>query len=193
MHPLISDAADGRFPEWAEATPERRDHMVRVADVMEAWGRAMRLDDAQLRRWRATALLHDALRDADPRNLRSEVPEPLRELPDGMLHGPATAARLEAEGVEDPSLVTAVRWHTLGHPDFDRLGRALYLADFTEPGRGHEASRMAGLRARVPQEMGAVLVEVAADRIGRTLAGGHPLREPTVGFWNRIVAESDGG
>ena len=104
-------------------------------------------------------------------------------------HGPAAAERLEAAGVEDGPLLTAVRWHTTGHPDFDRLGRALYVADFTEPGRGHATDRLAALRRRVPTELDTVLREVVAERIGRTLAGRHPLREPTVAFWNAIVED----
>ena len=187
MHPLIDAAADGRLPDWAEASPDRLDHMVRVAEVMDDWARALGVEVGDRRRWRAAAMLHDALRDAEPEGLRPLVPADARMLPHGMLHGPAAAARLEADGVEDGPLLVAVRWHTTGHPDFDRLGHALYLADFTEPGRDYGADRLAALRARVPTEMHAVLVEVAADRIGRTLAGAYPLREPTVAFWNSLV------
>lgn len=189
MHPLIDDAADGRLPDWAQATPDRRDHMVRVADVMAGWAEAWGLEPETRRRWRATAMLHDALRDADPETLRRRVPAALRDLPGGLLHGPAAAERLEEAGVDDGPLLTAVRWHTMGHPDFGRLGKALYLADFTEPGRRHATDRLAELRERVPGELDAVLTEVTAERIGRTLAGRHPLREPTVTFWNAIVGE----
>ena len=193
MHPLIENAAAGRLPDWAQASPARRDHMVRVAQVMEGWGRAMGLDEPELARWRAAALLHDALRDADPDALRPDAPPELRDLPGGMLHGPAAAERLAAEGVEDEPLLLALRYHTLGHPELDRMGRALYLADFTEPGREHAQAWRRELRSRVPDDMPAVLREVAAARIGRTLDGGHPLREPTVAFWNTLASESDGG
>lgn len=185
MHPLIAAAADGRLPDWVEASQERRDHMLRVAEVMEAWGAAMGLELRELSRWRAAALLHDALRDADPDRLRARVPAEFAEWPDGMLHGPATAARLEAEGVRDRAVLAAIEWHTVGHPELDRLGKALYLADFTEPGR--DGDRLAALRARVPAEMDAVLAEVTADRIGLTLDGRYPLRPPTVAFWNSLV------
>lgn len=186
MHPLITAAADGRLPDWAEASQERQDHMARVAQVMETWGTAMGVEPTELSRWRAAALLHDALRDADPDRLRARVPAEFAEWPHGMLHGPATAARLEAEGVRDQAILAAIGWHTVGHPELDRLGKALYLADFTEPGRSHD-DRLAALRARVPSEMDAVLIEVAADRIGLTLDGRHPLRPPTVAFWNSLV------
>ncbi|MFW5947784.1 MAG: HD domain-containing protein [Gemmatimonadota bacterium] len=187
MHPLIEAAADGRLPDWAEASPRRLDHMARVAELMAAWARDLEPDPAGLARWRAVAMLHDALRDADPAALRPTLPSELRGLPDGLLHGPAAADRLEADGVEDTAILTAVRWHTLGHPDLDRLGRALYLADFLEPGRHYAADRHAALRDRVPYEMAAVLQEVLVERIGKTLRRGHPLRSPTVAFWNGVV------
>ena len=189
MHPIIAEAAAGRLPDWAQASPGRRDHMARVAEVMVGWGRRWGIEDDELRRWRAAAMLHDALRDADPETLRPRVPPALRALPAGMLHGPATAARLAEEDVHDASLLMAVGWHTTGHPALDRLGRVLYLADYTEPGRSGGEDRLADLRARVPGEMEAVLLEVAAERIGRSLSGRHPLRESTVAFWNVLVGE----
>jgi HD superfamily phosphohydrolase YqeK len=166
--------------------------MARVADVMAGWGERLGIGPEELTRWRAAAMLHDALRDADPEPLRDRVPADLRDLPGGMLHGPAAAARLEAEGVADAPLLTAIRWHTLGHPDFDRLGKALYLADFTEPGRRYDPEWLARLRDRAAAQMDAVLLEVVAHRIGRSLAGGHPLRPPTVAFWNSLPRR-DGG
>ena len=189
MHPLIAEAAAGRLPDWAEASPSRRDHMARVAEVMVGWGRDWGLDHDELRRWRGAAMLHDALRDADPETLRPRVPPALRDLPGGMLHGPATAARLADEDVHDAPLLMAIGWHTTGHPQLDRLGRALYLADYTEPGRSGDEDRLAALRARAREELDAVLREVAAERIGLTLKGRHPLRESTVAFWNGLVGE----
>ena len=105
-----------------------------------------------------------------------------------MLHGPAARARLQADGVEDGPLLLAVAWHTLGHPDFDRLGQALYLADYMEASRSHDSPALAARRDRVPQELDAVLRETALERNGRSLRQGHPLLEPTVGFWNALVA-----
>ena len=35
------------------------------------------------------------------------------------------------------SYVKAVRFHTLGSPEMGRLGAAVYIADYSEPGRRH--------------------------------------------------------
>lgn len=154
---------------------------------MGAWAERGELSPDDRARWRAAGLLHDALRDADFDRLRPLVAPELRGLPGKMLHGPAAAARLRRDGLDDEAFLLAVAWHTLGHPDFDGLGKALYVADYTEPGRDYESPALASKRARMPHAMDEVLREVATDRIGRSLKRGRPLLEETVGFWNNLV------
>lgn len=187
MHPVLTAAADGHLPLWAEASEERRGHMRRVADLMERWARSWQLSPRDIARWRAAAMLHDVLRDADFETLRPVVDPALQDWPGKMLHGPAAAARLEDDGVHDEPLILAVSWHTLGHPGFDRMGKALYLADYLEPGRAYESEILAARRARAPGELDIVLRDVASDRIGRSLQRGRPLLTPTIDFWNGLV------
>lgn len=188
-HPTLIAAAAGTLPGWADATPSRRAHMTRVADLMERWGGELALDADDILRWRAAGILHDALRDADPRTLAPMVDGELVSAPGDVLHAPAAAARLAADGVDDDALLRAIAWHPIGHPDMDRLGRALYLADYLEPGRTHAPERAAAWRERVPVQLDAVLREVAAERIAYALRCGRRLLEPTVRFWNGIVHE----
>jgi HD superfamily phosphohydrolase YqeK len=161
--------------------------MARVADLMERWGGDLDLGADEILRWRAAGILHDALRDADPRTLATMVDGALENAPGDVLHAPAAAARLAADGVDDHALLRAIAWHPLGHPDLDRLGHALYLADYLEPGRTHAPARAAGWRERVPGEMDTVLREVAAERIAYALRCRRPLLDPTVRFWNGLV------
>ena len=190
MHPLLRAAAEGELPEWSRAGEPRRGHVARVSALMGEWAAALGLGPQEEARWRAAGLLHDALRDEAPERLRSAVPEELRRLPDKLLHGPAVAERLRREGVEDEGLLRAVAYHTLGHPELDPLGRALYLADYLEPGREGMPPGTEALRSRCPGQMDEVIAEVAAVRIGRLLEGLKPLRPETVAFWNGVV---DGG
>jgi HD superfamily phosphohydrolase YqeK len=187
IHPALKAAADGTLPEWAEATAPRRAHLKRVADLMENWARTFHLEPDDVARWRAAGMLHDALRDARPASLRPLVDPPLRELDDELLHGPAAAARLRGDGVRDEPVLVAVAWHTVGHPDLDRLGRALYLADHLEPGRPYESPVSAARRERVVGDMEAVVRELAADRITQAVREGRPLLDATVRFWNGVV------
>lgn len=187
--PALDRAAAGQLPDWARVRPEREAHIARVAALMDEWARALALPEPERRRWRAAAWLHDALRDADPAELRDHVPLECRSLPGLLLHGPATAARLRTEGVFDEALLNAVGYHTLGHPELDGAGRALYLADFLEPGRGFLPAWRASLRARMPGAMAPVLRDVVAARLRHLLERGHPIRPETLAFWNVVAAE----
>ncbi len=180
-------AAAGRLPSWAVVTPERRAHIERVAQLLDAWGEALHAKAAERRRWRAAAWLHDALRDAPAEHLRAELPQAFQPWPDPLLHGPAAAERLRAEGLADDALLRAVAYHTLGHPDLDRGGRLLYLADFLEPGRGFEPVLRAALRARMPAALEDVLNRVVAARLGWLLETGRAIQPESLEFWNSLV------
>lgn len=185
--PTEEAAARGELPEWAVAGDDRRAHMRRVADLLESWARELGLVDAEVTRWRAAGMLHDALRDAAPDELLDGLPESERDLPGKVLHGPAAARRLH--GVVDPRVATAVRYHTIGSPDLDALGRALYLADFLEPGRPQLAEWREELRARMPHDRHAVLLEVLEARLRHALVRRLPLRGETAAFWSTVVLE----
>ncbi len=162
-------------PAWALASPERRAHIERVVALLKSWADAMHVDPKEQGRWLRAAWLHDALRDA---------------LPDPLAHGPAAADRAAADGERDRGVLDAVRFHTIGSPDWDDVGRMLYLADFLEPGRDRIAPDRADLVRRVPIERDAVLREVARRRIEWLLRSGWPLPATTVAFWNQLAGRS---
>jgi len=188
-HPLVSRAAEGHLPEWAVAGDRRRAHMARVAELMGAWADGLGLTAGERVRWVAAAHLHDALRDEDPTVLRQRVPPAERALPGPVLHGPAASERLRVAGVLDGELLLAIAWHTVGDARFGPLGRALYVADFLEPGRSYLPEWRAELRGRMPGALDQVTLEVARARVGRGLERGAALQARTVDFWNRLVGE----
>ena len=157
-----------------------------VAALLKEWAKAADLPKRDRRRWVALGFLHDALKGASPNSLRPLVRKDLRELPGSVLHGPAVSARLAQEGVEDPEFLLAIRYHTLGHPSMGDAGKALYVADFLEPGRNLRNSWRAGLRSRMPQELEDVTREVAAARITHLVKKGRPVRPETFAFWNSL-------
>jgi HD superfamily phosphohydrolase YqeK len=187
LSPVELDAARGQLPEWARATPPRRAHMARVAALLEQWASELQLGQSEVLRWAAIGWLHDALRDADPRELRAVVRPEERELPGSILHGPAAAALLE--GQVDQRCLRAIRYHTIGHPSLDRMGRALYLADFLEPGREFLPDWRVELRARMPGELDTVLMEVLATRIRHLLDSRKPISPETAAFWSQLATE----
>jgi 2-amino-4-hydroxy-6-hydroxymethyldihydropteridine diphosphokinase len=189
MHPLIEAAAAGRLPDWADVSQKRADHIQRVAALLDEWAVALRLDDEDRKRWRAAGTLHDALHDAPPKDLRPLVPDDFAELPGKMLHGPACVVRLRAEGVTDEALLHAINYHTIGHPDLGDIGRALYAADYLEPGRPQDQMTRTALRSRMPLEMDAVVPIILRARMLDQITNGRRVRPETLAFWNSIPDE----
>jgi HD superfamily phosphohydrolase YqeK len=176
------------LPEWAMVTPARREHIERVAALATRWALDMGVPENERHRWLRAVWLHDALRDApeeDLVRLAPSTPGPLE-----LRHGPASAARAKAEGETDRGVLDAVRYHSIGLAEWDMVGRILYCADYLEPGRKREREWRADLAQRFPSQPTSVLHEVARSRVGHLISSGRPLLEPTVRFWNSLVAAS---
>jgi HD superfamily phosphohydrolase YqeK len=186
---VIRDAARGRLPDWTEATPARRAHMERVADLMGEWARDLHLDETGVERWRAAGWLHDALRDAPAERLLPWIDGGLESLPSKVWHGPATAARLERGGCLDGDLLDAIRFHTLGHRSLGLLGRALIAADYIEPGRKAHAEWRAALRARARKDLDGVVRTVVRAKLEYGLEAGLPLGLELVELWNTLARD----
>jgi HD superfamily phosphohydrolase YqeK len=183
--------AAGVLPAWARVSAERYAHIARVAALMDRWAETLGLDDDERTRWRTAGWLHDALRDAPPADIRTAIVDPeIRAWPDSLLHGPAAADRMAADGYADPEVLDAVRYHTAGHPSLGRLGLALIAADALEPGRTQAPVWRAALRARLPLSFDHVIREVIADKLRHNLESGQPLRAGMAELWNRLAADT---
>jgi HD superfamily phosphohydrolase YqeK len=163
--------------------------MDRVAALLARWAATFGLEEEERLRWAALGYLHDALREDDPESIRPRVAPAFSHLPGRLLHGPAAAERLRVEGVEDGEFLTAVAFHTLGHPGLRLMGRSLYAADFLEEGRDLLNEWRAELRGRMPGEVDDVVRQVLGARIGHLVDLGSSLRPETVAFWNSLVVD----
>jgi HD superfamily phosphohydrolase YqeK len=178
------------LPEWAVVTPERLEHIQRVAELVADWAERMGVPDSERNRWLRAVWLHDALRDAAPEELEKwaeSIPGPAE-----LKHGPASAARARAEGEDDRGVLDAVRYHSLGLAEWDMVGRILYCADFLDPGRPFDQERRADLAERLPADLGAVLRDVARSRLIHIVESGWPVLDPTTRFWNSLVGTGAG-
>lgn len=173
-----------QLPSWARVSQKRRAHIERVTALLDDWARALSLSDDETRAWHDAGAWHDALRDADEAELRRWAASTDRPLT--TLHGPAAAARLAHDGETRADVLEAIRWHTLGSADWERTGRALYLADFLEPGRPFLTTERAALAARVPEEIDAAFRDVVRLRLEWTLREGKPIFPETAELWNRV-------
>lgn len=172
------------MPEWACVTDKRMGHIARVVGLLMRWADELEIGEAERRTWYDAGLLHDALRDAPEPDLRRLSGDQTRE--EELLHGPAVASLLESQGNTNTSLLDAVRYHTVGSPHWDRAGRALYMADFLEPGRGFLKSYRAFLAVQVPHDFDGVFRQVLRTRLEHALREGFTLFPETVGLWNEV-------
>lgn len=176
------------LPVWATATPERLEHIARVAELAAQWAEEMGVPDNERNRWLRAVWLHDAMKDAPLEELTTWAPSHVGS--DDLRHGPAAAARAKAEGETDRGVLDAVRYHSIGLAEWDMVGRVLYCADFLEPGRSFDAEGRAELAAQFPRDVAGVLRAVARARLTYLAKSGWPLPEPTVRFWNSLAVVS---
>lgn len=173
------------LPSWAQVSDARRAHIERVAALMDEWSCAMDLQESEHAEWRDAACYHDALRDAPESLLRELAGDD--EMPVRMLHGPAAATRLARDGEQRRAMLDAVRWHTVGCARWRKVGQALYMADFLEPGRPFARADRAFLARLVPTDFDGVFRQVVRARVEWTLREGKLLFPETVSLWNGLT------
>jgi HD superfamily phosphohydrolase YqeK len=161
------------LPEWACVSPRRKEHIARVTTLILSWAEQMRLTTEERNCWFDAARWHDALRDAPEGALRELVHDD--KMPAPLLHGPAAAVRLARDGEARQDVLDAIRYHTVGWPQWGRTGKALYMADYLEPGREFMGAERAQLAAQVSKAFDATFREVVIQRAQWTRKKG---REP---------------
>ncbi len=114
--------------------PQRMEHTAYVLET--AIGLAARFH-ANAKKARIAALLHDCAKYLPKEELLSYADTEPPMLP--ILHAPAGADRAErVYGVDDPSILRAIRLHTTGDADMTLLDKIVYLADMIEPSRNYD-------------------------------------------------------
>src|SRR5258705_5718391 len=180
---MLQTQASG-LPVWAQVSERRFAHIQRVTALLRGWGAAVRLRADEANAWIDAGTWHDALRDAPLAELRDITGD--RTSPDGLLHGPAVAIKLEAEGERRKNLLDAIRYHTVGSAKWDRTGRALYMADYLEPGRKFLAADRGFLASQVPHNFDGVFRQVVRFRLQWPVPEAKHIFPETVELWNSL-------
>jgi HD superfamily phosphohydrolase YqeK len=172
------------LPDWAQVTDRRRAHIDRVVALLAKWADRIGLPDDEASRWVAAGVLHDALRDAPLTMLRALTGDGTTS--QDLLHGPASAVRAEQDGERRQDVLEAVRFHTIGSTDWKRTGKALYMADFLEPGRSFLITERAFIAEHVPHDFDAAFRQCVRLKLEWSLSQGGELYPQSVALWNAV-------
>ena len=183
----MSDVATAglEMPSWTCVSEKRMAHIQRVTALLDGWARQLALPVEEARAWHDAGRLHDALRDAPESTLR-ELAGDSPDYATEMLHGPAAAERMRRDGERRTELLDAIRYHTVGSAQWGRLGRALYMADYLEPGRKFSRADRSYLAAQVPHDFDATFRQVVRARLEWSLREGMRLYPEAVVLWNGV-------
>ena len=173
------------MPAWSCVSEKRLAHIERVTALLDEWAQKLALPSDEARAWHDAGRLHDALRDA-PEQLLRELAGDSPDYATEMLHGPAVAERMRRDGARRTELLDAVRYHTIGSVNWGRLGRALYMADYLEPGRKFSRADRAYLAAQAPHDFDATFRQVVRARLEWSLREGMRLYPEAVVLWNSV-------
>jgi HD superfamily phosphohydrolase YqeK len=178
-------------------TPARLSHVEAVAEtigrIAVGWS-----DDLRRAALRA-AWLHDAWRCARAEEAQAEIraageePDPwsVRHAP-VLLHAQAAAVwARSATGETDSDVLRAVRHHPTGHPEWEDIGRALYVADFCEPSRAFadalRTDRLVERAAAGPAPLASAALDVLRLRLEWALRDGRKVHPDTLRTWNAWI------
>ena len=124
--------------KWLEENldTERFSHSLGTADCAKILAEKFKVDEEKAY---IAGLIHDCAKCFDNEKLRKIVDEHLdvdesELLNYKTLHAPVSAYIAEKEfGVDDTEILSAVRWHTLGHLNMTDFEKIIFLADKIEP------------------------------------------------------------
>ena len=88
-------------------------------------------------------------------------------------------------GVEDPQVLSAIRWHTTGKQGMSLLDRIIYLADMIEPGR-RPFPGLEEIRSAACTDPDRAMRIAAVRTVGYVRSRGMPLNERTLELLNSL-------
>lgn len=141
--------------------------------------------------WHANlaALLHDSAKWMDSQALYSAVRsyeirlDPIEEVNPSLLH-PLIGVKLAVEkfAVTELEVLEAIRNHTTGNPSMGVISQILYVADFAEPTRTHNAVHV--VRELAYTDLRCAVHHVARAKIEHLLAKGVTIHPNTLHTYN---------
>lgn len=119
-------------------TEERYAHTERVTDTAI---RLAKIYDESEEAVMLAAVFHDYAKYRDQKEMKkiiadSDLPNDLLAYHHELWHGPVASLLISKEfGIDNPDIISAIRWHTTGTINMQPIDKIIYLADYIEPGR----------------------------------------------------------
>lgn len=89
----------------------------------------------------------------------------------------------EQYGVEDADILSAIEWHTTGHPGMTLLEKIIFTADYIEPGRS-SARRLPDIRTMAFQDLDEAIRMILSDTLAYLKTTGEPIDGTTQETYN---------
>ncbi|MDL4841473.1 bis(5'-nucleosyl)-tetraphosphatase (symmetrical) YqeK [Aquibacillus rhizosphaerae] len=137
------------------------------------------------------AVFHDyaKYRDKDEmeRWIISEyLPKDLLHYHHELWHGPVGALLIKREvGINDLSILNAIRWHTTGKAGMNKLEKIIFLADYIEPGRDFPGVDKVREQAKADLDLGCWLA--AKNTIQFLMSKNQPIYPDTFHAYNDLL------
>lgn len=105
-----------------------------------------------------------------------------------LIHGPlgAEVARREYR-VEDPEVLQAIYWHTVGKARMSPLEKIIFIADYTEPARSFPG--VEEIRACVAEDMDQAIIKAVEGTLLYVISRGWMIHPNTVYARNALLME----
>lgn len=184
--------ANGKFRERLESLPAKLlAHIYRTRDVGLDLAQRHRLDES---RAELGILAHDVARTLKKKEMLRRADgfalpalEMERRSP-VLLHGPVGAELLRHEdGLDDPEILDAVRWHSTGHPNLSPLGLLVFLSDKLDPNKLKSYPYQAELRAIANESLHRAALEFLCRESALRLQRRRPVHPSSVAAINALL------
>ena len=111
-----------------------------------------------------------------------------------LLHGPVAAQWLEREdGIEDPEVLEAVRWHTTGREGMSSVAKVVFLADKLDHKKVERYPPMEKVRSLADDSLDAALLEYISYTLEYLLRKGQLIHPASIGVRNELIIASSNG
>ena len=168
-----------------------RDHIERSRDVGRELAERFGVDAAKVDLGVAT---HDLARAMRPDDLLSEARRlgldvhPVEEMHPVLLHGAVAAYRLEHEdGLTDPDVLEAVRWHTTGRRGMGKIAKVVFLADKLDPVKVERYAYLEGVASALGDGLDVAILRLLDQEIAYFLEKGMLVHPDCLELRNELI------